>query len=301
MSKLEGMRIDVSEVKSFRNCKRQWALSSRNKFNLKTKTPVPALYFGTLFHECLAELYLGAELHKILEMIERELADPAEVRTLEAMVTGYRDIVLDDDLEQYIVKDIEHKFELSIPPFDGLGVVLCGSIDMICLKDIGDNTYEVWGFEHKSCARFRDPMYTAVDEQPRLYTVALQKYVEQLNSYETDAKFVLGGIFINEVRKIQRNFDHKRTKCVYKKEDLDNFMKGFYLSCKGIKECTEEDVHMPDPGQMKCTMCSFKTLCDEYAYTSPDLADILDEFQDEFEVRKVDHLDEKQERNTENT
>lgn len=295
------MRIDVSEVKSFRTCKRQWALSSRNKFNLRSKAPMPALKFGTLFHECLADLYLGAPLNKVLDFAHRELTDPAELRTIDAMLTGYADKILPDDLEDYIVKDIEHKFELNIPPFDSLGVTLCGSIDMICLKDIGDNTYEVWGFEHKTCARFRDPLYTSVDEQPRLYTVALQDYVTRLNESSEGATFVLGGIFINEVRKVQRSFDHKRTPCVYKSADLQNFLKGFYISCEGIKKSCEENVAMPDPGQMKCTMCMFKSICEEYLYAVPEIDDVLDEFSEEFEVRDVDHLDEKLERTNENT
>lgn len=296
------MRIDVSEVKTFRNCHRQWAFSSRNKWNLKSKIPAPALSFGTLFHECLAQLYVGTPLEKILDMVNKQLADPAELRTMTAMVAGYAENVLQDDLKEFIVKDIEHHFELSIPPFDAKGITLCGSIDMICLKDCGQNEegkpiYAVWGFEHKSCGRFRDPLYTSMDEQPRLYTIALTEYIKDLQAKTPDVEFVLGGIFLNEVRKIQRNFDHKRTVCVYTPEDIMRFASGFYMSCMQIQEYTQEELPLPDPGMMKCTMCNFKNLCEEYAYTTPGLSDVLTEFEEEFEERKIDHLDEKQEQN----
>lgn len=297
------MRIDVSEVKTFRNCHRQWAFGSRNKWNLKSKIPMPALRFGTLFHECLASLYVGTPLEKILKHIETQIADPSELRTLTAMVTGYASEVLPEDLNTYIVKDIEHHFELSISPFKEHGIQLCGSIDMICLKEIpakneGDKpVFEVWGFEHKSCGRFRDPLYTSMDEQPRLYTIALIEYIKDLQAKTPDVEFVLGGIFLNEVRKVQRNFDYKRTTCVYSPEDLERFCKGFYMSCTQIKEYMEEDIPLPDPGMMKCTMCMYKNLCEEYAYATPTLPDVLKEFEDEFEERAVDHLDEKQEKN----
>ena len=297
------MRVDVSEVKSFRNCKRGWAFSSRNKWNLKSKIPSAPLYFGTLFHDCLARLYMGEDLQKICDYINRELGDPAEQRTMTAMICGYAAEVLPQDMEEYIVKDIEHHFELEISPFKEQGITLCGSIDMICLKEVPgeENVYEVWGFEHKSCARFRDSIYTALDEQPRLYTIALAEYVKHLNELPADkrggATYRLGGIFLNEVRKIQRSFDHKRTTCVYSSTDLDSFLKGFFTSCMQIREAVEEDVALPDPGQMKCVMCNYKTLCEEYAYAVPERDDVLDEFSEEFEIRKVDHLDEKQEQN----
>ena len=44
-------------------------------------------------------------------------------------------------------------------------------------------------------------------------------------------------------------------------------------------------------------MCTYKNLCEEYAYATPSLTDVLNEFTDEFEERTVDHLDEKQEKN----
>ena len=48
------MRVDVSEVKSYRECKRKHQFSSRNRFHLRSTIPNPNLVFGTQFHEVLA-------------------------------------------------------------------------------------------------------------------------------------------------------------------------------------------------------------------------------------------------------
>lgn len=294
------MRIDVSEVKSFRECKRKWAFGSRNKWHLRSRAPKPALAFGTLFHECLHNLYLGAPLEKVLETATRELSDPAEQRTMISMLTGYAENVLGNDLAEFKVLDIEHKFELEIPPFIHKDITLCGSIDMIAARR---DTNEVWGFEHKTCGRFRDPAYTLVDEQPRLYTVALMQYIDMLNmdyAKRHDGEvgpYYLGGIYINEVRKVQRSFDHKRTPCKYSETDLQRFMEGFYISCEGISNnVTDESIPEPEPGYMKCNMCEFKEVCTQYRYVEPTLNDVLDEFGEELMVREFDHLDEKLER-----
>lgn len=292
------MKIDTSEVKSLRDCRRKWAFSSRNMWHLRSKSPSSALSFGTLFHECLANLYLGGPLDKVLNMALKELSNPPECRTMESMLSGYYKEVLHKDLAEYRVLDIEHHFEMIIEPFASNGITLCGSIDMICETP----EHVIWGFEHKSCGKFRDPLYTKIDEQPRLYTVALLQYVAQKNeewesAYQEAGPYTLGGIFINEVRKVQRTFDHKRTPCVYNALDLENFLKGFEISCCIIKDLADEGaIPLPEPGYLKCNMCEFKDMCDSYRYTEPILEDILDEFSEEFKVREFDHLEEKTER-----
>ena len=56
------MKVDVSEIKTFKACKRQWQLTSRNKFHLRPMITPPAFAFGTIFHEALAQLYLDVPL-----------------------------------------------------------------------------------------------------------------------------------------------------------------------------------------------------------------------------------------------
>ena len=53
------------------------------------------------------------------------------------------------------------------------------------------------------------------------------------------------------------------------------------------------------PSYMGCQMCDFAPVCQMYGYKDLDMNDILDEFQEEYEVRKEDHLDEKSERRIE--
>ena len=112
--------------------------------------------------------------------------------------------------------------------------------------------------------------------------------------------YTLGGIFINEVRKVQRSFDHKRTPCTYSEKDLQRFMDGFYMSCSGIVQ-SQVDGYIPDPepGYMKCQMCDYSNICEHYGYGHINKDDLLQEFSEEYEVRECDHLDEKQERHKE--
>lgn len=306
------LRIDVSEIKTFRGCKREWELSSRNRMHLTTKTPIAAFAFGTIFHEALHALYLGQPLESVMDMVRREM-DPATDNALLAMVPGYAKNVLPGDLARYTILEIEHKFQIkTIDP----EMELAGSIDMIAIENA---TNEIWGFEHKSAKSFRDPAYLWMDEQPRIYTFALLDYVEKLNlkRYQEWRNFCsnlregdifpdepepykLGGIYINEVKKLLRDFQYQRTPCVYPRDDMSRFMRAFYGTARELIEMVEEDVPMfPTPSFFKCQMCAFKTICSTYMYSSLDRNEILQEFQEEFQVRDVDHLDEKLERSKE--
>ena len=67
------MRVDVSEIKTFKSCRRQWQLSSRNKFHMRPIVTPPQFALGTIFHESLAQLYLGVPYEKVMEMVRREM------------------------------------------------------------------------------------------------------------------------------------------------------------------------------------------------------------------------------------
>lgn len=289
------MRVDVSEVKTFRECPRKWSYSSRNFWHLRATALNTNFIFGTLFHEALHALYLGGDLEKTVASTLRELSDPSEIRTMEAMIRGYAREVLPGDLQKYKPLDVEHKFELSIEPFKKLDITLCGSIDMIALN-LQENRID--GFEHKTCRSFRDPMYSMVDEQPRLYTFALRQFVEEYNAkHNTD--YAVGVIYLNEVRKVQRAFDYNRTVCKYTDDDLQGFLRAFFMTCEAIERASQGTrLKEPLPGMMKCSMCEYKEMCLAYQYASPTEEEVLDEFGDEFVVRENDHLDEKVERKT---
>ena len=300
------MRVDVSEIKTFKGCKRQWQLSSRNRFHLKPKAPQPQLLLGTLFHEALAQLYLGVSLDKVMDMIKKEM-DPENDNALLAMIPGYYKNVLPDDLDRYQVLDVEHHFEISPILSDGTllfpdfedptksRLTICGSIDLVVLDIL---TNEIYGFEHKTCKDFRPETYMWMDEQPRVYTWALQEYVKRYNEKHPNAEPVtLGGVYMNEVKKLLRQFKHKRTKCTYTESDLDNFMMTFFGHCATCEQYVQGELFpAPNPDYMSCRMCSFQELCMTYMYSDLDKELILKEFVEEFEERTEDHLDEKAER-----
>jgi hypothetical protein len=283
----------------------------------------PQFALGTIFHESLAQLYLGVPYEKVMEMVRREMQTDNDAALL-AMIPGYYQKVLPGDLDRYRVLDVEHHFEIApktsdgeylfpLEPmvdkntgevqYDGNGnplmvssLLVCGSIDMIVLDEAQNKIY---GFEHKTCKSFRDESYLWMDEQPRVYTWALKEYVAEYNAkHGTNCE--LGGVYLNEVKKLLRNFQYQRTLCVYTDEDLDNFMQAFFEDCLSCKHAVDTNSYAaPKPSYFTCNMCSFKTICTTYMYANLDKAEVLDEFKEEFVERTEDHLEEKAERSTE--
>ena len=317
------MRVDVSEIKTFKACRRQWQLSSRNKFHIRPVVTPPQFALGTIFHESLAQMYLGVSLDKIMAMVRREMQTDNDAALL-AMVPGYYKNVLPGDLDRFRVLDIEWHFE--VPPttsdgeylfplehkvdkatgelcYDDSGdpimepsLVVCGSIDMIVADDALNLIY---GFEHKTCKSFRDESYLWMDEQPRVYTWALKRYVADYNT-KHGTTYGLGGVYLNEVKKLLRNFQYQRTLCTYSDEDLDNFMQAFFEDCTSCKHAVDNNSYAaPKPSYFTCNMCSFKTICTTYMYSNLSKEDVLEEFKEEFVERTEDHLEEKTERSTE--
>lgn len=318
------MKVDVSEIKTFKSCRRQWQLSSRNKFHMRPIVTPPQFALGTIFHESLAQLYLGVPLDKVMAMVRREMQTDNDAALL-AMIPGYYKNVLPGDLDRFKVLDIEHHFEIAPKTSDGeclfplepmvdkatgevqydangdplmvSSLLVCGSIDMIVLDEAQNKIY---GFEHKTCKSFRDESYLWMDEQPRVYTWALKEYVEEYN-VKHGTNYELGGVYLNEVKKLLRNFQYQRTLCTYTDEDLDNFMRSFFEDCLSCKHAVDNNSYAaPKPSYFNCNMCSFKTICTTYMYANLDKAEVLDEFKEEFVERTEDHLEEKAERSTDN-
>ena len=325
------MKMDVSEIKTYKGCKRQWKLSSRNGFHLRPIVTPSHFALGTIFHEALHQMYLGVNLDKIMAFVRKEISTDNEAALL-AMVPGYYNKVLPYDLDRYKVLDIEHHFEFTPCDLETGEVLLpdiqvCGSIDMIVL-DVAENA--IYGFEHKTCKNFRDSSFMWMDEQPRVYTIALQQYIDDYNrkrhrewslevtgmrlqydeaggacdsdlptpNYPPEpVPATLGGIYINEVKKLLRDFRYQRTLCTYPRGDLVNFSKAFFGMCNMCRHSVEDnDPAYPSPSYFSCQMCDFKTICETYMYSTLDKDTVIEEFQEEFMVRETDHLDEKAER-----
>lgn len=314
------MKVDVSEIKTFKACRRQWQLSSRNRFHMRPIVTPPQFALGTIFHEALAQMYLGVSLDKIMEMVRREMQTDNDAALL-AMVPGYYNKVLPGDLDRFTVLDIEWHFEVPPTTSDGEylfpiehkvdkttgeycyddngnpimepSLVICGSVDMIVVDKAEGKIY---GFEHKTCKNFRDESFLWMDEQPRVYTWALQYYVRNYNE-KHGTNYTLGGVYLNEVKKLLRQFQYQRTLCTYTDEDLDNFMQAFFEDCTSCKHAVDNNSYAaPKPSYFNCGMCSFKTICSTYMYAPLNESEVLEEFKEEFVKREEDHLEEKIER-----
>lgn len=318
------MKVDVSEIKTFKACRRQWQLSSRNRFHMRPIVTPPQFALGTIFHESLAQLYLGVSLDKVMAMVRREMKTNNEAALL-AMIPGYYNKVLPGDLDRFTVLDIEWHFEVPPTTSDGEylfpiehqvdaktgelcyddngdpimvpSLIICGSIDMIVVDKVEGKIY---GFEHKTCKNFRDESFLWMDEQPRVYTWALQHYIRNYNEkHGTD--YTLGGVYLNEVKKLLRQFQYQRTLCTYTDEDLDHFMQAFFTDCTACKHAVDNNSYAaPKPSYFSCGMCSFKTICSTYMYAPLNESEVLEEFKEEFVKREEDHLEEKTERTNEN-
>lgn len=322
------MKLDCSEVKSFRHCQRRWQFESRNSFHLAPKVTPKAFKIGTVFHESLHRLYLGKSIDFVEQYIYDEMQGEEEkdINMLRSMIKGYDKEVMPQDRERFEVLDIEHHFvlnpmevlELFGVSRDSLSVMdeqrlsdieIHGSIDMLA---VDKETHAVYGFEHKTAKNFRNTSYLWMDEQPRLYYIALVLYVAAKN-FKADAEwkadgcpedkkpieYKVGGIYINEVRKLIRMFETKRSSLSYKSSDIKNFMLAFFASCSEChKVAHDEDIpRIPQPDYMTCANCSFNHICEKYMYSDIDLSQLLEDFKEEYKVREVDHLEEKQEVN----
>ena len=341
------MKVDVSEIKTFKACRRQWQLSSRNRFHMRPLVTPPQFALGTIFHESLAQLYLGVSLDKVMAMVRREMKTDNDAALL-AMIPGYYNKVLPGDLDRFKVLDIEWHFEVPPTTSDGEylfpiehqvdaktgelcyddngdpimepSLVVCGSIDMIVLDPVENKIY---GFEHKTCKNFRDESYLWMDEQPRVYTWALKEYVRNYNEKQCQRYVTaweewreagevpelepaqpepatLGGVYLNEVKKLLRQFQYQRTLCTYTDEDLDHFMQAFFTDCTACKHAVDNNSYAaPKPSYFSCGNCTYKTICSTYMYAPLNEAEVLEEFKEEFIKREEDHLEEKTERSTE--
>lgn len=290
------MRVDISEIKVFRECKRKHKLSSRNGFHLRARATSPNLTFGILFHEALHGMYLGAPPEEMLDQYLPELGGDSKLeRTFTNMIGGYACGPLVEDLEKYRVLDIEHRFSFKLPGEAMKEIEFCGSIDMIV---VNKETNEVDGFEHKTCAKFRTDLYLWMDEQPRLYYYALGLIVDELNRNRgvDELLYTRGVLYVNEVQKLITKFEYCRRPCVYSEKDEKRFLEGIKASCKFMLAAKETGEEFPEPSYMKCQMCDYSSICEQYMYETLDLDNIKVEFEEEFLVRDVDHLEEKQER-----
>lgn len=270
---LDAMLVDVSELKSYRDCHRKWALSSRNRMHLTAKKPATALVFGTAFHACLAQMYeqVPVELQKYAEVLVQEDFD-----TLTNIVSRYALEVIPTDLDRFEVLAIEHKFRIPLSE----NITATGSIDAVLREKA---TGKIYGFEHKTCKNWRPEFYDLVDEQPQMYFAAIIKDFGRCD-----------GIVINQVKKLKTKLENKRTYCSYSDEEISEFLKWVLVDAKEIQDKKTSNEYRCSPSFMKCQMCDFQPLCLEMR-TNSDISVVTQDLMDiyDFKIRERDHLEEK--------
>lgn len=283
------MRVDVSEIKTFRHCPRKWQFSSRNQMHLRPTVTPRHFTFGTIFHEALHQLYLGASADKVLDWVQSQIDPntPSEM-ALPSMIRGYIDNLLADDLQRYQILEVEHQFSYPISYVPAID--LCGSIDMLAIER---KTNTLYGFEHKTCKNFRTGAYLALDDQLRVYNWILYQIAP---TFPSNPK--VGGVILNETRKLLRQFDNKRHTHNESLPALQQYINTLRGTTKSISSATETpNLVQPCADFMSCQMCEFATICETYGTQQlPPESQILEEFELEFQKRECDHLDEKVER-----
>lgn len=275
----KSIMIDVSEMKTKRDCHRKWAFSSRNKMHLRSKVTPPALALGIAFHKGLELLYMGVSPDIDGLCTTYGVLDFDEQRILRTMLEGYEENIIRLDIEKYEILDTEYKFQI---PVEGTNIIVTGSIDMVVRERA---TGKIFGFEHKSAKNWRPEIYDILDEQPQMYFIAIEKGFGRCD-----------GIFINQVKKLKTKFDIKRTLLTYSKARLDNFFKCFVKDCHEINNMKDDNEFTASPSYIKCTMCMYADLC--ISIETSDSIDVSNISESEIEIlglekRLIDHLDEK--------
>ena len=89
----------------------------------------------------------------------------------------------------------------------------------------------------------------------------------------------------------------------------DNFRR-YFNSCQvstkdnsglPVLKTVNDDEGEPAPGSLKCQMCDYASLCAFSGFSLQPLESIVEEFEEEYVVRDVDHLEEKVDRRIESS
>jgi len=292
------VKFSISEVKSFLACERQWSLSSRNRTPLRALETSTALKLGTIFHESLAYAYNRKEeanLEQILMTCAPHLQNDKDFAILSKMLTGYFQDVLPTDLEKWEILEIEYCFNHPLVTLSTkqLDVYITGAIDLIVYEA---ETNTIWGIEHKTAKAYRESTFAQMDAQPRLYaemlTTLYLKDAISRNRVPSDAK--VGGIIINEVKKLSTKFDYKRTVMQYDNDSRLHFNANLTAILERMLNTLEQDFCAPTTHHASCSYCSFKNVCLEFTYKPVTVDTILhhETLSEQFKVRTVDYIQE---------
>lgn len=269
----EPLKMSISEMTTWRDCRRKWYLEYYRQFKTPEKDTGP-LALGTNVHASLAAYYSpggskGLALG-VLSAIYEEAREKQngltnqdlekEAKLARIMVEGYFDWIeetgVDADLEILEAEaDIEHTTEIF-----GTSIRLVGKRDAIGVRrSTGISTL----IDHKTCQSLTDPALD-LNEQSRMYLL-----LQRLNG-----STVLQNCTWNLLRKVQRSA--KAIPPFYAREDIyvsEDELRRFWTRIHGIirdilnvREALDGgeshySVCYPRPSRDCSWKCSYRVVC----------------------------------------
>lgn len=217
--------------------------------------------------------------------------DAEEMRMLDNMLGKFNDEIIKPDIEKYVIRDLEHKFE--VPAEDLLApvhsrlddVMYVGSIDHLFQER---DTTVLFADELKTCKGFKTDLEAYLDPQLRFYDVVLAQQLIKKLDYQ--------GIFLTEVKKLKTKLNMQRTLFRHTEKQQNAFLQGIDKSTYQILENIHGDIHQAEPGWMSCKICDFAPLCRVMSEKGMNnVWDILPKIEEYgFYQRTEDHLEEKE-------
>jgi len=186
--------IHISDIRSFRQCRRKWDWSSRLRRNLEPTVPYAPFFTGRAIHACLEYYYqdgtpLSESVYRYLAVEEENLKTigalwPAEEKTFEEQIYLIHSLLdhyalwVEQDTRKYSDKNLEYlklevPFDIPMPMPSGnmsTAMRLAGRFDgLVRHRETG----ELWIWEAKTTRSIGSLVGSLVnDEQCRLYAYA---------------------------------------------------------------------------------------------------------------------------------
>lgn len=229
----KAKRVSLSELNTYRDCRRKWYLEYHLK--LKRRDKSGALALGSNVHEALQVYYEpDGSVQKAMERFEsiyaviRHEASDYEIDDVEKdfelghiMLEGYFQWAEETGVDQMLeIIEPEAEIEWAMDVY-GVTVILMGKRDIIARNLLTDTNVLM---DHKTCQTFDDPILD-LNEQGRMYLM-LQRLVGSTEVQE---------LLWNMLRKVKRSARAKPP--FYKREELyvsEEELRRFFVRVRGM-------------------------------------------------------------------
>lgn len=237
----------VSELKVFNTCKRQWYFSGRNGLYYRPAETSDALKMGSVFHEALEHIYKREDFSITNILDKHQVTSRSDRNLIHFQISKYKDIIYEQDYSIFNNIETEKKFEIEVTD----KCWIHGYIDLVY---VNENNNKIEALEHKFVRYFRGATENILDLQLKTYNWVLV----ELYGYEN-----VGGVSINEIRKLTDSFAHSREKYKLTKDQLvlveNNLIEDLLL----MKEIKENNIaqHRANASWANCRFCEYSDLC----------------------------------------